>query len=149
MTRNAFAAACAVFLAFLGTGDAAQAGPDPLTVKLSRYMSAAKEEVTVRARVERDARSRELTIEWVGEDLSGGSHVISLDGASAAATHQYALKYLSPGQYKVITTLRRMDGTEVRRTSTLSVFGSEGPEGFAAMGADGASTRRSRPAHAD
>src|SRR5687767_2523284 len=86
-------------LAVVGTTiGTAETKADPLTMKLSAYMAPARAEVTVRARVEPDARSRELVIEWVADDLSGGSHTISLDGARAAAVHHYPLKYMAPGQ---------------------------------------------------
>ena len=116
-------------LAVVGTTiGTAETKADPLTMKLSAYMAPARAEVTVRARVEPDARSRELVIEWVADDLSGGSHTISLDGARAAAVHHYPLKYMAPGQYVVTATLRLNDGTRIRRVSNLSVVGID--EGF-------------------
>ena len=120
MTPNSYLVACAAILALGGTGAAAEKKPNPLTMKLSAQVAVAKKDVIVRARVEPDARSRELIIEWVADDLSGGSHTISLDGARAAATHQYPLKHLAPGQYVVTATLRLMDGTHIKRESTLA-----------------------------
>src|SRR5206468_3232563 len=73
---------------------------DPLTIKAPSFLGNGGGDVVVRMRVEPDARSRELTIEWVGEDLSGGSHAITLDGAKAAVTHQFAIKRLTPGQHE-------------------------------------------------
>ena len=95
----------------------------PLTMSLSHNVSVARSDVTVKARVEPDARSRELIIEWVADDLSGGSHTVMLEGDRAARSHRYTLKHLAPGAYSVTALLRRNDGTETRTTSTLVVVG--------------------------
>ena len=97
--------------------------PKKLTMSLSANIAVARNEVTVRMRVEPDARSRELIIEWVADDLSGGSHAISLEGSRAAPSHRYTLKHLAPGQYTVTAILRRNDGTEARTESSLLVVG--------------------------
>ena len=97
--------------------------PKTLKMSLSANVSVARNEVTVRARVEPDARSRELVIEWVSDDLAGGSHAISLEGSRAAPSHRYTLKHLTPGQYIVTAILRRNDGTETRTESNLWVVG--------------------------
>ncbi|NOT26525.1 MAG: hypothetical protein HOP16_10535 [Acidobacteria bacterium] len=94
-----------------------------LTMSLSHNVSVARSDVTVKARVEPDARSRELIIEWVADDLSGGSHTVMLEGDRAAASHRYTLKHLSPGAYSVTALLRRNDGTVTKTTSTLLVVG--------------------------
>jgi hypothetical protein len=99
---------------------------DPLTMKLSAHMSPARADVIVQARVEPDERSRELVIEWIADDLSGGSHSITLDGARAALIHQYPIKGMGPGEYVVTAILRLMDGTEIRRKSSVTVVGMEG-----------------------
>ena len=84
--RPAVAAYTAVFVAFCSiVGAAEKEKPKSLTMTLSANVSVVRNEVIVRARVEPDARSRELIIEWVADDLSGGSHAISLVGARAAA----------------------------------------------------------------
>jgi hypothetical protein len=133
MTSSGYLVGGAVILALLsGAVVAAGEKPNPLTVTLSAQMAAVRREVVVRARVEPDARSRELTIEWVADDLSGGSHAISLNGARAAATHRYAPKGLSPGKYEVTAILRLSDGTEIRRRSNLLIVGIGGPEGVGA-----------------
>jgi hypothetical protein len=130
MTRYRFS-----FLVFLAAtltaigGTAEAAGKtDPLTLKTPAFIGATGGDVMVKMRVEPDPRSRELTLEWVGEDLSGGSHAITLNGALAAATHQFALKRLSPGTHVVTAILRRSDGTEVRREATVTVVGEGGTE---------------------
>lgn len=119
----ACAAAWAVLAGTAGAAETSPKEPDPLAIKLSATVSAARNEVTVRARVEPDARSRELVIEWVSDDLAGGSHLIALEGDRAAASHRYTLKHLTPGQYVVTAILRRNDGTETRRQSELWVVG--------------------------
>ena len=121
--RSAVLACTAIFVTLCATVNAAEEKPQPLSLTLSANVSVVRNDVIVRARVEPDARSRELLIEWVADDLSGGSHAISLEGARAATAHRYTLKHLSPGQYVVTAILRRNDGTETRRQSNLRVVG--------------------------
>lgn len=116
-----------VLNAFHHRAEAAGDKPAPLTLKLSGNVSRAESDVVVRMRVERDERARELLIEWVGADLSGGSHVITLDGARAAISHQYAIKRLAEGSYVVRATLRFNDGTEARKQATLIMVGAGTP----------------------
>jgi hypothetical protein len=138
MNRHSSQSICIAVLAVLaGTADAAEKKPEPLTLNLSARISSTKSDVIVRARVEPDARSRELTIEWVATDLSGGSHAIAMAGARAAITHQYPLKQMAPGEYQVTAILRFNDGSEIRRSSTLMVVGPGGPEGFGTNGIQG------------
>ena len=129
MTRLSFLAVCAAFIfgIFGGTAEAADKDkPQPLTVKAPSFIGSG--DVVVRMRVEPDPRSRELTLEWVSdEDLSGGSHAITLDGARAAATHQFAIKRLSPGEHVVTAILKLSDGIEIRRAATVMVVGVGGP----------------------
>ena len=146
MTRHSLVVCTAVLAAFASTAGAAEKKPDPLKIALSARISSAQSDVIVRARVEPDARSRELTIEWVAGDLSGGSHLISMDGARAAVTHQYALKKMAPGEYLVTAILRFNDGSEIRRASTLMVVGAAGVDSFGAGATQGASGGRVRPA---
>jgi hypothetical protein len=122
-----------VTLVLATVGSTAAAGEkksDLLTVTLSSYVSNAESDVIVRARVERDTRSRVLTIEWVSDDLSGGLHSVPLEGASAAVAHDYRIKRMPPGQYIVTTTLRLDDGKEVRRALNLTVIGRDGSGGM-------------------
>jgi hypothetical protein len=128
MTPRAALMICtAIFAGIAGTAHATEKEkekqPMTLTMSLSANVSVARNEVTVRARVEPDARSRELVIEWVSDDLAGGSHAISLEGSRAAPSHRYTLKHLTPGQYIVTAILRRNDGTETRTESNLWVVG--------------------------
>jgi hypothetical protein len=94
-------------------------------MRLSARAAPARTDVIVQARVEPDERSRELVIEWIADDLSGGSHAIMLDGARAAVIHQYPIKDMGAGEYVVTATLRLMDGTEIQRRSTVRVIGLE------------------------
>jgi hypothetical protein len=126
--RPALVLCTAVFATFYSAVGAAEKDKEkkelkPLTMTLSANVSVVRNEVAVRARVEPDARSRELIIEWVADDLSGGSHAISLEGARAAPSHRFTLKHLTPGQYVVAAILRRSDGTETRSESNLWVVG--------------------------
>ena len=147
MTRHSFPTACIALLAVLATTPvAAEKKPEPLTMNLSARISTIGSDVIVRARVEPDARSRELTIEWVADDLSGGSHAISMAGAQAARTHQYPLKGMGPGEYRVTAILRFNDGSEIRRSSTLMVIGASGPAGFGTSEIQGSAGGRVRPA---
>jgi hypothetical protein len=147
MTRHFSLVVCTAVLAVLGgTVGAAEKKPEALTMKLSSRISPAKSDVIVRARVEPDARSRELTIEWVADDLSGGSHAIAMNGARAAITHQYSLKGMAPGDYQVTAILRFNDGSEIRRSSTLMVVGANGPDGFNTGASQGPAGGRVRPA---
>ena len=135
----------AIVVALGATVGAADDKPDALTMTLSAHVSPAQSDVIVRARVERDVRSRELTIVWVSDDLSGGLHAIPLEGARAPVAHQYALKRLDPGQYVVTTILRLSDGDEVRRTSRLVVTG-HGSDPFHTTKSGSATTGRGRRA---
>jgi hypothetical protein len=121
--RSALMACYAIVVTVCGTAQAAEKAPTPLSMTLSANVSVVRNDVIVRARVEPDARSRELVIEWVADDLSGGSHAIALEGARAARSHRFPLKHLSPGQYVVTATLRLNDGTVTRKESNLWVVG--------------------------
>lgn len=127
--RPALMICVALFAALAGTASGAEKEkekekePKKLTMSLSANVAVARNEVTVRTRVEPDARSRELIIEWVADDLSGGSHAVALEGSRAAPSHRYTLKHLAPGQYTVTAILRRNDGTEARTESSLLVVG--------------------------
>ena len=147
MTRFVSLAVCAAFIAVFGS--AAEAADkdkaQPLTVKAPAFIGSG--DVMIRMRVEPDPRSRELTLEWMSdEDLSGGSHAIALDGARAAATHQFAIKRMSPGQHVVTAILKLSDGTEIRREATVLVVGIGGV-GMPATGAaqGGAASGQARP----
>ena len=144
MTRFSFLAVCAAFIGvFGGTAEAADK-PQPLTVKAPSFIGSG--DVLVRMRVEPDPRSRELTLEWVSdEDLSGGSHAITLNGARAAATHQFAIKRLPPGEHVVTAILKLSDGTEIRRAATVMVVGAGGPGIRPGDAGQGSASGRMRP----
>jgi hypothetical protein len=147
MTGNIRAARTALFILALSVPAAASDNkPEPLAISMSARMAPARSDVVARMRVEPDARSRELTVEWVAEDLSGGSHAITLDGANAAATHHFTIKHMSPGAYVVTAILRLSDGSEIRRASTVTVVGLGAPDSFRGGGAQGSSGGGLRPA---
>ena len=79
------------------------------------------------------------------EDLSGGSHAITLDGARAAAAHSFAIKRMTPGEHVVTAILRLNDGTEIRRTATVMVVGVGGPGLRPGDAGQGAASGRTRP----
>jgi hypothetical protein len=148
MTGHIRAARCATFFIFVLAASAAASDhkPEPLAITMSARMAPARTDVVARMRVEPDARSRELTIEWVAEDLSGGSHAITLNGANAAATHRFTIKHMSPGSYIVTAILRLSDGSEIRRASSVTVVGIGGSETLGSGGAQGSAGGRLRPA---
>jgi hypothetical protein len=149
MSRGSILGFVAAVIALAGGSAAAaeEKKPEPLVMKMSGYIAPVNTDVIVRLRVEPDARSREVNIEWVGDDLSGGAHAIALDGARAAATHQYSIRHMSPGRYVVTATLRLNDGTEVKRNADVVVIGLGGPDlasgdGAALGGRVGPASRR-------
>ena len=126
MRARILRAGCIVASIVCLTVGSVKAKTDPLTIRLSAHTSPARADVIVQTRVEPDERSRELVIEWVSDDLSGGSHLLTLDGARAPVVYQYPIKDMGPGQYVVTAILRLMDGTEIRRKSSVTVVGMEG-----------------------
>lgn len=127
MSRGSFLALFVAIVAVLEcSAGAAEKKPEPLVIKTSASVAPADTDVVVRLRVEPDARSRELTVEWVADDLSGGAHAISLDGERAAAIHQYSIKHMSPGKYVVTAILRFSDGSQIRRAANVIVLGLHG-----------------------
>ncbi len=124
MTRRSYLVWLSTAVALLGgTVSATDKRPEPLAIKTSGTYAPAESDVIVRMRVERDPRARELTVEWVSDDLSGGSHAIALDGGRAPIAHQYAIKRMSAGEYTVTAILRYSDGTEIRRASRVTIIG--------------------------
>jgi hypothetical protein len=129
MIRHTVLVLCSALIATTAAGAAGgEKKPEPLALKMSAHIASAQSDVIVRMRVEPDARSRELTLEWIADDLSGGATAISLDGSRAAMTHQFPLRRLTPGYYTVVATLRMSDGSQVRRESNLTVIGVGGPD---------------------
>lgn len=99
---------------------------EALSIRIATRLAAEPAQVLVRTRVEPDARSRDLTIEWWTAEGFGGSHLISLQGKRAAIWHDYFIKQMEAGEYQVTAVLTRSDGTQVRRTSTVIVVGKGG-----------------------
>jgi hypothetical protein len=131
MTRSSFpilVTALVIVVSGTAAGAAAKKKPQPLVMTMSSHVAPAESDVIVRARVEPDARSRELIIEWVGDDLSGGSHAIMLDGERAVAMHQFSIKRMGAGHYVVNAILRFDDGSEIRRASKVMIVGVGGPD---------------------
>ena len=141
MTRHLFLAVCVASIGIFGGTVEGDDKPQPLALKAPAFIGGG--DVLVRMRIEPDPRSRELMLEWVSdEDLSGGSHAIALNGARAAATHQFAIKRMPPGQHVVTAILKLSDGTEIRRNATVTVVGVGGP-GTPVTGTDrGAASQR-------
>ena len=130
-----------VILMLPGRAAVAADGNAALTLKLSGYVGRAESDVIVRMRVEPDERARELLVEWTGEDLSGGSHAIALEGANAAVSHQYAIKRLPAGTYVVSATLRFNDGKETRKQVNVIMVGASDSSSAPGLGEQGASRR--------
>ena len=130
-----------LMLTLPGRAAVAADGNPPLTLKLSGYVGRAESDVIVRMRVEPDERARELLVEWTGDDLSGGSHSIALEGASAAVSHQSAIKRLPAGTYVVSATLRFNDGRETRKQVNVIMVGANDSSSAPGLGEQGASRR--------
>ena len=105
---------------------APRASNDPLTVEVWPRVAVERGGAFIRTRVQPDARSRALTIEWWTPDFVGGSHLISLEGDLSASRHEYVIKGLAAGEYVVTAVLKRNDGTQVRRETRLLVAGVSG-----------------------
>ena len=99
---------------------------DPLEIDVYPRIASANSDAWVRLRIEPDARSRSVDLEWFSADGGGGAHLITLEGERAAVRHQFPIKRLSAGEYEVTAVLTRNDGTTVRRTATVVVVGPEG-----------------------
>jgi hypothetical protein len=97
---------------------------DPLTISVSHHVINEPAQVIAFVRVEPDARSRSLTIEWwTMDDLVGGSHLIALEGDRSAAHYSYPIRWMEAGEYDVTAVLTRDDGTQVRRQTKVIVTG--------------------------
>ena len=97
---------------------------DPsLRFDVSAYYVNEPGHVEARVRLEPDARSRSVTIEWWSDDGAGGSHLISLDGDQSARVYRYPIKRMTEGTYRVAAILLRNDGSSVRRERRVVVIG--------------------------
>ena len=96
---------------------------DPLGLAVYPRVTIGDGHASVRMRIEPDVLSRSLELSWWSTDGLGGSHLIALDGASAARRYDVPLKRLDPGHYEVTAILLRADGTRIRRSTTILVVG--------------------------
>jgi hypothetical protein len=96
---------------------------DPLRVSVYPSVITAHGDAWVHVRVEANASSRAVDLEWFSPDAGGGSHLISLDGDRAAVHHQFALKRLEAGEYEIRAVLLLADGSRMVRSATLLVSG--------------------------
>jgi len=102
----------------------AAAAREPLTISVSHHVINEPAQVTAFIRVEPDARSRSLTIEWwTMDDRVGGSHLITLEGDRSATYHSYPIKRMEAGEYDVMAVLTRDDGTKVKKQTKVIVTG--------------------------
>jgi len=99
---------------------------DPLQLDVYPRITSAQSDAWIRLRVEPDARSRSIELEWFSADGGGGAHLITLEGERAAVRHQFPNKRLAAGEYEVTAVLTRNDGTRVKRTATVLVVGPAG-----------------------
>lgn len=99
---------------------------EPLQLDVYPRITSAQSDAWIRLRVEPDARSRSIELEWFSAEGGGGAHLINLEGERAAIRHQFPIKRLAAGDYEVTAVLTRNDGTRVRRTATIQVVGPEG-----------------------
>ena len=93
-----------------------------LAVDVYPRMVFARNMAWVRVRVQPDARSRGILLEWLSDNGAGGSHLIELDGDAAPTRTEFPLRRVEAGEYEIIATLVRSDGTRVTRATRLSVF---------------------------
>lgn len=105
---------------------AAQAPQKPqeaLTLEVYPRMATAQSQVSIRMRIAPDARSRALLVEWDSAEGGAGSRRLELDGEHAPTRLEFPIKSLEAGEYSVVTTVLRSDGSRIRRATTLTVFG--------------------------
>jgi hypothetical protein len=95
----------------------------PLTMTLSTHVATEPAQVFVRVRVEPDARSRELSIEWWSQEGIGGSHSKSLNGEQERPRHEYTIKRMEAGEYLVTARVFRDDGSQLKQETKVIVTG--------------------------
>ena len=98
-------------------------GADALSIDVYPRIVSNEGDAWVRLRIEPDARSVGVDVQWWSLDGVGGAHLINLEGDRAAVRHQYGIKHLEPGEYQVTAILMRSDGSRVQRSTTLVVVG--------------------------
>lgn len=99
----------------------------PLTMTLSTHVATEPAQVFVRVRVEPDARSRELSIEWWSQEGVGGSTSKTLSGDQEKPRHEYIIKRMEAGEYVVTARLTRDDGSQVKQETKVLVRGDNDP----------------------
>jgi hypothetical protein len=121
MKRLTLTSVLAVVAALVAAPSFAEKKPQPLSLSLSSHMLAEPAQVSVHMRVEPDARSRSLLVQWWTPDGVGGSSLIELDGDRAAIRHTYPIRRIEAGQYTVTAILIRDDGSQVRKQQMMTV----------------------------
>jgi hypothetical protein len=104
-------------------GAAGNRAAEPLTIDVYPRIMSAGGHASVRLRIEPNALTRTVEISWWSGDGLGGSHQISVDGDRGPIRYQFPLKHIDPGEYEVSAILTRVDGSRVRRTTTIVVVG--------------------------
>ena len=77
---------------------------DPLQMDVYPRITSDQGDAWVRLRIEPDARSRSLDLEWFSADGGGGAHLITLEGEHAPIRHQFPIRRLAAGQTNVVLT---------------------------------------------
>ncbi len=110
------------FVALLLVGSVSWAADSPVTLSVRPTVVFAGRDVRATVRTPRDTRNRELRVVIEAADYYASSDV-QLDGADAAATHQFNWKELPGGAYRVEATLTREDGGHQTATQCFAVLG--------------------------
>jgi len=103
-------------------GALSSAADAPVTLAVRPTVLFAGRDVRTTVRTPRDARNRELRIVVEAANYYKSSD-LQLDGADAAATHQFEWKELPSGAYRVEAILTREDGERRTATQCFSVLG--------------------------
>jgi hypothetical protein len=94
----------------------------PLSLRVTPPILPPGHDAFVHVRIDPDVRNRSLEIEWRAATGGRGWHVFLIDGDHGATRYQHAIRNLGPGQYEIAATLTRIDGTSIRRSSTVTVL---------------------------
>jgi hypothetical protein len=95
--------------------------PRPLSLRVTPRIVPSGKDAFVHVRIEPDSRNRSLEIEWRAAQGHRGWHVFLIDGDRGAVRYQHAIRQLEPGDYEVGAILTRLDGTWIRRATTVTV----------------------------
>lgn len=109
-------------VALILAGVVSGAADAPVTLSVRPTVVFAGKDVRTTVRTPRDPRNRELRIIVEAPDYYASSDV-QLDGADAAATHQFNWKELPGGAYRVEAILTREDGERRIATRCFAVLG--------------------------